>query len=500
LEIRYANGSSNARPLELKVDGTVAVSRVAFPSTGGWPAWKTASEQVTLPAGTHKVRLTAVGQSGPNVDSLTVRSDDDLPPPPPPPPGPGNVLQAESAKFSGAQISKAHAGYTGSGYLDFTNASNDFIEWNVNAAKAETYDVTFRYANGKGSSRPLELRVNGQVVQASMAFASTGSWSTWRTVTARVPLAAGANRVRLTAIGSGGPNVDSMTAPVTQVVSDRTLRVYHIGNSVTNTIGYGSLDKLADSDGRDYEYGRHMISGAPMEFIWSHTSTGFKRNPYGYYPQALTQYEWDAITLQPFDRQLYQDGGIGDVQTAQKFIDLTLPKSPNVQFYIFQRWPKRTPDGSGGYTYDYENLWQRPYTGKWDRSYETRDYFNQVVSEIRKNNPDMNKPVLMIPVGEVMFELNRRVEAGQVPGLNSMEDLFFDGIHLNNWGAMIVGMTVYSTMYSRDPRGLDFSPWDVVDDSWDRNITADYARAVQEAVWSVVSTHPLSGVTADSGD
>ena len=40
----------------------------------------------------------------------------------------GTVLQAESAVVSGAVVSRQHAGYTGSGYVDFVNASGVTVE------------------------------------------------------------------------------------------------------------------------------------------------------------------------------------------------------------------------------------------------------------------------------------------------------------------------------------------------------------------------------------
>jgi hypothetical protein len=105
---------------------------------------------------------------------------------------------------------RANAGYTGSGYADFLSSTRDYIEWTLDAPSAGEYDLTVRYANGGTSDRPLDLAVNGQRV-GRVAFAPTGSWTTWRTVTARVTLAAGQNRVRLTAIGSSGANIDSMS-------------------------------------------------------------------------------------------------------------------------------------------------------------------------------------------------------------------------------------------------------------------------------------------------
>src|SRR5688572_13749096 len=84
----------------------------------------------------------------------------------------------------------------------------------------------------------------------------------------------------------------------------KTLRVYHIGNSVTDTVRYPALAQLASSRGQDYVYGRHMIPGAPLEWIWDHPTQGFGDRPYGHYPQALREYKWDVLTLQPFDRKL----------------------------------------------------------------------------------------------------------------------------------------------------------------------------------------------------
>jgi hypothetical protein len=101
-------------------------------------------------------------------------------------------------------------GYTGTGYVDYQKASGDYIEWTVSVGAAGPFTLAFRHANGAGT-RSLQLRVNGAVVLSALAFPSTGSWATWREVTAAVTLNAGANTIRLTATGSSGPNVDALT-------------------------------------------------------------------------------------------------------------------------------------------------------------------------------------------------------------------------------------------------------------------------------------------------
>ena len=496
LQVRYANGSSRSRPLELRVDGDVLAERLAFPTTGAWGTWRTATQRVTLSAGTHTVRLTAVGSSGPNVDSVALESDPTTPPPPPPPPSPSpsGVLEAESARFDGPSFSANKDGYTGAGYVDFERASGDSVEWVVNAASAQQFELAFRFANGSASDRPLELRVNGQVVTASLSFSPTGTWEDWETSRAEAALRAGANTVRLTATGQGGPNLDSLRATPDTHQEVRSVRAYHIGNSVTNTTNFAALRRMAAGDGSEYVFGRHVTSGAPLSWIWDHPDGGNKTDPYGRYALALTQYEWDALTLQPFDRQLYADDGSGDVQAASRFIDLALEKSPDLQVYVLQRWPRRTENPDGTFTYDYEKLWSRTYTGKWDKSNESRDYFEQVTRGLREKYEGTISPVRTVPVGEVMFELNRLIEAGDVPGIDDIQDLFFDGIHLTNWGGLIVGTTLYATMYQRDPRSLNFKEYEVLDDPWDRPIPEGFARVVQEVAWDVVRNHPLAGI------
>ena len=121
------------------------------------------------------------------------------------------LYEAENAVLVGAVVSNIHAGYTGTGFVDYINLSGDYIEWTVSVAAAGSYTLDFRYGNGGTTNRPLELRVNQTIVNSSLPFTSTGTWTNWSLSSAPVSLNAGTNTIRLTAIGSSGPNVDSLT-------------------------------------------------------------------------------------------------------------------------------------------------------------------------------------------------------------------------------------------------------------------------------------------------
>ncbi|MDB5048261.1 MAG: carbohydrate-binding protein [Fibrobacteres bacterium] len=179
------------------------LSITAAPGAGYVFGHWTASAGLTLASATSaSTQVTSVGQNG------TVAAYFDAAPP-----QTSVVLPAENAVWSGPALVANHAGYHGSGFLDYTNASNDYIEWTAQVANAGTYNLAFRYAQQAGN-RPLKLTVNGMVVAASLPFPTTGSWDVWTTQNASAGLTAGGNTIRLTAIGSSGGNIDELTVSI----------------------------------------------------------------------------------------------------------------------------------------------------------------------------------------------------------------------------------------------------------------------------------------------
>ena len=74
LAFDYANSGGADRPATLTVNGAAAGS-VAFPATGAWSLWRTATATASLKAGSNTVRLTATGTGGvPNLDFLDLET------------------------------------------------------------------------------------------------------------------------------------------------------------------------------------------------------------------------------------------------------------------------------------------------------------------------------------------------------------------------------------------------------------------------------------------
>ena len=274
---------------------------------------------------------------------------------------------------------------------------------------------------------------------------------------------------------------------------DTPLRTYFVGNSVTDTIRYDSLAKLAKSRGHTLTWGRDMIPGAPLSWLWEHPKDGFQQEPFGLYPRALSEHRWDVLSLQPFDRHLV--GKDGDLTMARNFIDLALSRSPDVQVFVYSRWPRKDKTKDGSLVLDYKTKWLRLYTGGWDGTEETRDYFEKLVGEVRNAYEGKAKPVLMVPVGDVLLELDERMRAGKVPDFNDIAEVYVDGIHFNNVGSYIVGTTFYATLFREDPRRMTADAYnEKLDPKKDRLIDEKLAAAIQDAVWNVVRKHRLAGV------
>ncbi|MFG2956720.1 PQQ-dependent sugar dehydrogenase [Streptomyces sp. NPDC048291] len=120
--------------------------------------------------------------------------------------------QAEDATISQGTVATNHTGYTGTGFVDYTNIKGSYVEFTVSAATAGTSALAVRFANGTDTDRPMDISVTGTVVASGVSFPATADWNTWVTKTVNVPLTAGSNKIRATATtANGGPNLDKVS-------------------------------------------------------------------------------------------------------------------------------------------------------------------------------------------------------------------------------------------------------------------------------------------------
>jgi hypothetical protein len=278
----------------------------------------------------------------------------------------------------------------------------------------------------------------------------------------------------------------------------KSLRVFFIGNSVTDNINYEGLATLAKSRGIEQVWGRHMIPGAPLRFIWNNPEGGFRRSPYGSAREALAKHSWDVITLQPFDRKLDLPADQADLPVLKEIIDTALTQNPATRFLIYARWPRMRQQGksmkydAGAFdpnkpggpidlaTVDaYASNWLKKYTGGWDGTNETRDYFERVVAALREAYPQIRDQIELVPVGDTLLALDESMRAGKIEGYTNVFQFYKDTIHMNPLGSYTTGCVFFAQIYRQSPVGLPTAPYG--------EFPAPLSLAIQQSAAAVVS-------------
>ena len=192
-------------------------------------------------------------------------------------------------------------------------------------------------------------------------------------------------------------------------------------------------------------------SGTSLTDIWKNpTSTSLAPNHFGHLQNALSNYEWDAITLQPHpgtDVTLETEVG-----AITGMIDLLRSGGRNAgtQVYIYAAWPGLTQAGK-----TYSDFWNAPLDDPVNPEVEhTKAFYNLLIETLHR---DVDSTIKLIPAGWVVEEIDAKIRAGQLPGLDSLAgDFYRDVLHLDRGvGRYTMSMLVFSSLYGVDPRELD---------------------------------------------
>ena len=329
------------------------------------------------------------------------------------------------------------------------------------------------------------------------------------------------------------------------------LHVYHIGNSLTRSVTMDRLHLLFAEQGIDYQFSTQLAAGCPLNRHWAAREKGMKTkqwetnkpsgndwepggpdwdpNPkrFGPYWEALAKHKWDAVVFQPYRSHMKDD-----LPALRRFIRFALEHRATRRFYLHQTWPNRPPQNPKERDRSKRIYGNIDYQAVWDRTYEfdetaerpagdefqSRDYFAKLIDRLNEEfAEELAIPICMIPVGEVWYACDKRIKAGEIPGLSELHvrnprlvpgwkpkvglsagvNIFYaDGIHPNpiphldgNVANYVNGLTICSVISGKSPLGLPGSIYSL-DDEQD----AALIKSLQETVWQVVTAHPHTDI------
>jgi hypothetical protein len=287
----------------------------------------------------------------------------------------------------------------------------------------------------------------------------------------------------------------------------------------------------------------------------------------------VTGNTFDAVILQPYIAYLepsgyttteQTNGARGDRAALNDFIAYASGDNPSGhtvtrKFYIYSAWPQclgieqeaLDPDSDG--VFSFSEFYDASYTPPVNPAtavnarvhVPNRAYLDQLYTVARADNPAVASNIHIIPVGEVMAELDRLIRLGQLPGIEAyynrnlayytaarageqitfnfiyppgqtanwgdafiaaqgIKNLYCDNIHWNDQthntttsgtlGAYIAATTVYTVLTGENPNLFSASEIAKTYEHLDATADAALIAKIQEVIWNIVTSPNWKGI------
>lgn len=259
-------------------------------------------------------------------------------------------------------------------------------------------------------------------------------------------------------------------------------RLFFVGHSLVGREMPAMVAQLSGVDVSGYE--SQLGWGASLKSHWEPDVpvNGFEvENAHPRYRdarEAVASGDYDVLILTEMveirDAIKYFDSG----DYLHRFARAAWEANPDTRVYLYETWhPLNDPEG-----------WLERVDQDLSRYWEGEILRRALAYE------GMERPVYLIPAGQVMARLVREIERGNgAPGLQSRTDLFSDDIHLSDQGLYLVALVHYAVIHQRFPVGLPHALVRADGLSADAP-DAEAAALMQDIVWQVVRAMPKTGL------
>lgn len=205
-----------------------------------------------------------------------------------------------------------------------------------------------------------------------------------------------------------------------------------IGHSLVGQVMPTMFNSFMTTLGIDSHADAQVINGAPLRYNWDNGASAEGVNARAVLPSG----EYDTVIVTeaiPLDEQIRENDSQG---YAERYFDLAQSANADTQFYVYETWHEIGAS-----------------TQEWRAQIETDLPKWQGIVDYVNDNADAGAPeALVIPAGQAMARLHDSIEAGDVPGITSIRELFSDDIHLNDTGNWFI-----AALHASVVTGLDAS-------------------------------------------
>ncbi|HKK88724.1 MAG TPA: T9SS type A sorting domain-containing protein [Saprospiraceae bacterium] len=272
----------------------------------------------------------------------------------------------------------------------------------------------------------------------------------------------------------------------------QTTKAFYVGHSLSDQIPdmVQSLSDATESLAFDWVY--QSIPGAPLRWQWDRKEANdfipIDPHMYGFYDEVhgLPNGSFDLLILTesvPRYSLIIEE----TYRYADSFMNYALQFNPDIRLYINEPWHCLESGTPTGCDYDVDSApWRQ-------RLRDDLPMWQSVVDSLNQRYPEASD-VCLIPSGQALGLLSDRIDAGEVPVLGSIEDLFSDRIHLTDQGKYFIACVHFAMIHRQSSVGLTHQTqyW------WGGDFEApsmELAQKMQEIALEAVENYPGSCYT-----
>jgi hypothetical protein len=223
---------------------------------------------------------------------------------------------------------------------------------------------------------------------------------------------------------------------------DLTFDILFIGHSLVGPVMPDMLETAVTAMGGTGQVEAQIINGAPIIYNWKHSpdAEGVDAR------RALPTGKYEVLIITEAVPLLNHLKWSETPVYVRKFYDLAVSNKPDVRVYIYETWHSLHSGTGKAVQWDDEDHipWRTRISNDVER-------WTGIVEEVNSELEPGQPPVRLVPAGQAMGLLHDRIEAGQVPGLSDISDVFVDDIHPNAIGNYFITLVQFATIYGIDP-------------------------------------------------
>jgi len=222
-----------------------------------------------------------------------------------------------------------------------------------------------------------------------------------------------------------------------------------------------------------------VINGAPLRYSWDNSSDGERGDARVILPKGETS----VLVLTEATPIAAQVGWNDTAGYVAKFAGLAWEARGDTQVYIYETWPSLKSGPGMDITGDPGAAmpWRERLSAElplWESATVTAN----------ATRPAGAPLVRLVPAGQAMGRLADAIAAGDMPGIDRIEQLFDDDIHPDDRALYFLALVHMAVINGKDPKGLPAK----LTRSWISRagvISDDQAAAFQRIAWEAVTEY-----------